>query len=85
MLLLSLLQAWVAAAVVIGPANRILLLILVCSNVFFAILVASVIQASWGNLLVVIEKPMPVDETVTDPPYRCRRRRRRHSCSSARC
>ncbi|KFB21792.1 hypothetical protein PGPR2_25935 [Pseudomonas aeruginosa PGPR2] len=68
MLLLSLLQAWVAAAVVTSPVIAVPLLILVCSNVFFAILVASVIQASWGNLLVVIEKPMPVDETVTDPP-----------------
>ncbi len=68
MLLLSLLQAWVAAAVVTSPVIEDPLLILVCSKVFFAILVASVIQASWGNLLVVIEKPMPVDETVTDPP-----------------
>ncbi len=67
MLLLSLLQAWVAAAVVTSPVIAVPLLILVCSKVFFAILVPRVIQASLGSLLVVIEKPMPVDETVTDP------------------
>ena len=45
MLLLSLLQAWVAAAVVTSPVIADPLLILVCSNVFFAILVAKIGRA----------------------------------------